>query len=102
MHTFANIGGKLPFISSPSLQNDVPITDIVEAAGVPHSTIYRVLPPSPLFIIPIKQGMQPTARETGCTDSAIGRGLVTRRAATIDPVFTTIPDPSNWQRRASW
>nr|HID13053.1 LacI family transcriptional regulator [Anaerolineae bacterium] len=73
--------------------NDVSIKDIAKAVGVSHSTVSRALADSPLVASETKQRIQRVAREMGYTPSAIARGLVTKRTATIGLVVTTIADP---------
>ena len=77
---------------SPSAK-PVSIKDVARAAGVSHSTVSRALADSPLVAAGTKQRIQLIAREMGYTPSAIARGLVTRRTATIGLVVTTIADP---------
>ena len=74
-------------------QGNISIKDIARAAGVSHSTVSRALADSPLVAAETKQLIQRIARETGYTPSAIARGLVTKRTATIGLVVTTIADP---------
>jgi DNA-binding LacI/PurR family transcriptional regulator len=71
----------------------VSIKDIARIAGVSHSTVSRALADSPLVAPATKRRIQRIAREMGYTPSAIARGLVTRRTATIGLVVTTIADP---------
>ncbi|HOR01171.1 MAG TPA: LacI family DNA-binding transcriptional regulator, partial [Anaerolineae bacterium] len=71
----------------------VTIKDIARAAGVSHSTVSRALADSPLISSETKARIRRLADEMGYTPSAIGRGLVTRRTATIGLVVTTIADP---------
>jgi DNA-binding LacI/PurR family transcriptional regulator len=74
-------------------QGNISIKDIAKVAGVSHSTVSRALADSPLVAAETKQLIQRIARETGYTPSAIARGLVTKRTATIGLVVTTIADP---------
>ena len=71
----------------------VSIKDIAKAAGISHSTVSRALADSPLVAPATKRRIQHIAREMGYTPSAIARGLVTRRTATIGLVVTSIADP---------
>ena len=71
----------------------VSIKDVAKAAGVSHSTVSRALAGSPLVAAATKERIQRIAREMGYSPSAIARGLVTRRTATIGLVVTTIADP---------
>jgi len=75
------------------LQKPVSIKDVARAAGVSHSTVSRALADSPLVAPETKRRIQRIAREMGYTPSAIARGLVTRRTATVGLVVTTIADP---------
>jgi DNA-binding LacI/PurR family transcriptional regulator len=77
---------------SPSAK-PVSIKDVARAAGVSHSTVSRALADSPLVAADTRQRIQLIAREMGYIPSAIARGLVTRRTATIGLVVTTIADP---------
>jgi DNA-binding LacI/PurR family transcriptional regulator len=74
-------------------QGNVSIKDIAEAAGVSHPTVSRALADSPLVAAETKQLIQRIAREMGYIPSAIARGLVTKRTATVGLVVTTIADP---------
>ncbi|MGQ9681041.1 MAG: LacI family DNA-binding transcriptional regulator [Anaerolineae bacterium] len=71
----------------------VTIKDIAKAAEVSHSTVSRALSDSPLISTETKALIRRLADEMGYTPSALGRGLVTRRSATIGLVVTTIADP---------
>jgi len=74
-------------------KDPVSIKDIAREAGVSHSTVSRALADSPLVATETKQRIQRIAREMAYTPSAIARGLVTKRTATIGLVVTTIADP---------
>jgi DNA-binding LacI/PurR family transcriptional regulator len=74
-------------------QKPISIKDIAKAAGVSHSTVSRALADSTLVAPETKQRIQRIASDMGYTPSAIARGLVTRRTATIGLVVTTIADP---------
>ncbi len=78
---------------TPPLPRPVSIKDVARAAGVSHSTVSRALADSPLVAPETKRRIQRLARQMGYTPSAIARGLVTRRTATIGLVVTTIADP---------
>jgi len=71
----------------------VTIKDIARVAGVSHSTVSRALSASPLISVDTKKLIRRLADEMGYAPSALGRGLVTRRSATIGLVVTTIADP---------
>ena len=71
----------------------VSIKDIARAAGVSHPTVSRALAGSPLVAPATRERIQRIARELGYTPSAIARGLVSRRTASIGLVVTTIADP---------
>lgn len=71
----------------------VSIKDVARAAGVSHSTVSRALHDSPLISHETKARINLLAEKMGYTPSAIARGLVTRRSATIGLVVTTIADP---------
>jgi DNA-binding LacI/PurR family transcriptional regulator len=71
----------------------VTIKDIARAAGVSHSTVSRALADSPLIRAETKARIRCLADQMGYTPSAIGRGLRTRRTATVGLVVTTIADP---------
>jgi DNA-binding LacI/PurR family transcriptional regulator len=75
------------------LQKPVSIKDVARTAGVSHSTVSRALADSSLVAPETKRRIQRIAREMGYTPSAIARGLVTRRTATVGLVVTTIADP---------
>ena len=76
-----------------STRGPVSIKDIAREARVSHSTVSRALADSPLVATETKQRIQRIAMEMGYTPSAIARGLVTKRTATIGLVVTTIADP---------
>ena len=76
-----------------ALPDRVSIKDIARVAGVSHSTVSRALADSSLVAPETKRRIQHIAREMGYTPSAIARGLVTKRTATIGLVVTTIADP---------
>jgi len=80
-------------MSGPASHSHVSIKDIARAAGVSHSTVSRALADSPLVAAETKQRIQRLAHEMGYIPSAIARGLVTRRTATVGLVVTTIADP---------
>jgi len=92
LHTCASTDGDhgMPNLPFPS---NVSIKDIAKVAGVSHSTVSRALTDSPLVALETKQHIQRIAREMGYIPSAIARGLVTKRTATIGLVVTTIADP---------
>lgn len=71
----------------------VTIKDIARAAGVSHSTVSRALADSPLIRTETKARIRRLADQMGYSPSAIGRGLRTRRTATVGLVVTTIADP---------
>ena len=71
----------------------VSIKDIARTAGVSHSTVSRALRGSPLISPATRTRIQELADQMGYAPSAIARGLVTRRTATIGLVVTTIADP---------
>ena len=73
--------------------SNVSIKDIAKVASVSHPTVSRALADSPLVAAETKQRIQRIAREMGYIPSAIARGLVTKRTATIGLVVTTIADP---------
>jgi len=80
-------------MSPATRSKPVSIKDIARAAGVSHSTVSRALADSPLVAAETKERIQRLSREMGYTPSAIARGLVTRRTATVGLVVTTIADP---------
>ncbi len=71
----------------------VTIKDIAKAAGVSHSTVSRALADSPLIRAETRARIRRLADQMGYTPSAIGRGLRTRRTATVGLVVTSIADP---------
>ncbi len=71
----------------------VTIKDIARAAGVSHSTVSRALADSPLIRAETRARIRRLADQMGYSPSAIGRGLRTRRTATVGVVVTTIADP---------
>ena len=78
---------------SSARSKPVSIKDIARAAGVSHSTVSRALADSSLVADQTRRRIQRIAREMGYTPSAIARGLVTRRTATVGLVVTAIDDP---------
>jgi DNA-binding LacI/PurR family transcriptional regulator len=73
--------------------SSVSIKDIAQVAGVSHSTVSRALRRSPLVNSETAVRIRRLAQLMGYSPSAVARGLVTRRTATVGVVVTTIADP---------